>query len=225
MAQNLADLLVSYNQVQGPEIEVPDLSRYDRMIQFADQKKATQKTDTPETVPPIQWAWTLPEGYENSTSQKGTPSTEKPKETYYRPRTAARLSDWRTMMTRAYKAEGMSDNAIRNLLAKNALESNYGKSTVGNFNYGNLTAGRYWKGSTKSAEDNGKQNIFRSYSSMQDYVKDEIQFLTKLYDFNQNDDIDTFLNKLQGNNHGNRRYAEDSKYIQKVKDVYGKLYG
>jgi len=31
-------------------------------------------------------------------------------------------------MTDAYKRAGLSDNAIKNLLAKNALESSWGKS-------------------------------------------------------------------------------------------------
>lgn len=224
MAQNLADLLVSYNQVQGPETEVPDLSRYDRMIQFADQKKAAQKTDVSETVPPIKWAWTLPEGYGNSTStqSKVIPQSAKP---YSKVRAAAKPNNWQSEMVKAYKLEGLSDNAIRNLIAKNAQESHYGEKTVGDFNYGNLTAGRYWKGPTKIAMDNGKNNTFRSYSSMQDYVKNEIQFLKNLYDFDPDDNLDTFLSKLQGGNHDGRRYAEDQQYIQKVKDVYGKLYG
>ena len=42
---------------------------------------------------------------------------------------------------------------------------------------------------------------------MEDYVKDEIQFLTNLYDFDQNDDLSTFLNKLQGGNKGKRKYV------------------
>ena len=58
---------------------------------------------------------------------------------------------------------------------------------------------------------------------MDDYVKDEIQFLTNLYDFNQNDDFDTFIGKLQGGNSGKRRYAEDVNYADKVRRVYSSI--
>ena len=58
---------------------------------------------------------------------------------------------------------------------------------------------------------------------MDDYVKDEIQFITKLYDFNQDDNFDTFIDKLQGNNSGKRRYAEDRQYSNKVKQVYNSI--
>ena len=64
---------------------------------------------------------------------------------------------------------------------------------------------------------------FRAYDNIDDYVKDEIQFLTKLYDFNQDDDFDTFIGKLQGNNSGKRRYAEDKNYAIKVRSVYNNI--
>lgn len=57
---------------------------------------------------------------------------------------------------------------------------------------------------------------------MDDFVKDEIQFLTKLYDFDQNDDLSTFLNKLQGSNSAGRKYAEDPSYKNKVKQIFNK---
>jgi hypothetical protein len=44
-----------------------------------------------------------------------------------------------------------------------------------------------------------------------------------LYDFNQNDNLSTFLNKLQGGNTAGRRYAEDPSYKNKVKSYYLKI--
>jgi flagellum-specific peptidoglycan hydrolase FlgJ len=35
---------------------------------------------------------------------------------------------WVKDLTAAYKKQGLNDNAIKNLIAKNALESNWGKS-------------------------------------------------------------------------------------------------
>jgi flagellum-specific peptidoglycan hydrolase FlgJ len=92
-------------------------------------------------------------------------------------------------MTNAYKKYGLSDNAIKNLIAKNALESGWGRSVQGDYNFGNITTGNNWKGrfiSGKDKDANGQKisQKFRAYDSLDDYVKDEIQFLTKLYDFN-----------------------------------------
>jgi flagellum-specific peptidoglycan hydrolase FlgJ len=104
-------------------------------------------------------------------------------------------------MTAAYKKQGLGDNAIKNLIAKNALESGWGKSAQGAFNFGNITTGSKWigdyvDGKDKDADGNPITNRFRAYNSLDDYVKDEIQFLTSLYDFKGDDDFDTFIGKL-----------------------------
>ena len=135
---------------------------------------------------------------------------------------------WIADMTTAYKKAGLNDNAIKNLIAKNALESGWGKSAQGDFNFGNITAGRSWKGKIVQGGDHnaaGKSitQKFRAYDSLDSYVADEIQFLKNLYDFNQDDDFDTFIGKLQGNNKGKRRYAEDLQYASKVKGVYNSI--
>mgnify|MGYP003294338683 CR=1 FL=1 len=104
---------------------------------------------------------------------------------------------WVADMTAAYKRAGLSDNAIKNLLIKNAIESGWGNTAQGSYNFGNITPGKYWKGKYVNGRDtDGKGNPikqkFRAYDSLDEYVADEIQFLTRLYDFNQNDDITTF---------------------------------
>lgn len=135
---------------------------------------------------------------------------------------------WLTDMTAAYKRHGLSDNAIKNLIAKNALESGWGRAAQGSFNFGNITTGSKWTGDyvdgkDKDANGNPITNRFRAYNSLDDYVKDEIQFLTSLYDFKGDDDFDTFIGKLQGNNSGKRRYAEDREYASKVRGVYNSI--
>ncbi len=55
---------------------------------------------------------------------------------------------------------------------------------------------------------------------MDDFAKDEVQFLTSLYDFNPNDDFETFIGKLQGNNPKKRQYAEARDYAKSVRNVY-----
>ena len=132
---------------------------------------------------------------------------------------------WKKDMTDAYKRAGLSDNAIRNLIAKNALESAWGGSAQGAYNFGNITPGKYWKGNYVQGTDynaKGEQisQKFRSYANLDEFVKDEVDFLTTLYDFNPNDDIDTFVNKLQGGNRRKLRYAENPQYVDSVKAVY-----
>lgn len=121
-------------------------------------------------------------------------------------------NQWIEDMTAAYKRAGLSDNAIKNLIIKNAIESGWGNTAQGSYNFGNITPGKYWTGKYVNGRDtDGKGNPiaqkFRAYDSLDEYVADEIQFLTRLYDFNQDDDIATFAHKLQGGNRGRRFYA------------------
>ena len=137
-------------------------------------------------------------------------------------------NDWVRQLAQAYRNLGVSENGIRNLIAKNALESNWGKSAQGRYNYGNITTGKSWKGNYVNGHDRDSKgrpirNKFRSYNSIEEFAKDEVEFLKRLYDFDDNDDIDTFINKLLGGNKGKRRYAEDPKYSSKLKQIYKNL--
>lgn len=216
------DYLVSYtpNPVSIPQeiVDFPE-SSYDRLISYNTNKpkedtKEEKPEETSQNIPVFtQWSYYFeePETTSRRTSEK--PSDYKDKDT------------WVSEMTAAYKKLGLNDNAIKNLIAKNALESGWGKSTVGNFNFGNITSGKYWKGRTTNGKDkdkNGKiiTNTFRDYDSLDEFVKDEIDFLTRLYDFDQNDSLARFLNKLQGGNSAGRQYAEDPHYKSKVSNVY-----
>lgn len=225
--KNLADLLVSYKQVEMPKqlqtenIELPS-TRYQRMLNYLDQKQDTKEVieDKPITNESsdgfIGWKF------------DNTPSTS----TYTNSNQSAwsspyssRRNQWISDMTAAYKRAGLNDNAIKNLIAKNALESGWGKSAQGDYNFGNITAGKSWtgrivEGGDKNAAGKAITQKFRAYDSLDDYVKDEIQFLTNLYDFNQDDDISKFLDKLQGGNSAGRKYAEDPSYKNKVKSIY-----
>lgn len=130
--------------------------------------------------------------------------------------------EWLKDMVQAYKAEGLSKQAIINLLAKNIWESGWGEHAQGNFNFGNITAGSSWKGKIVLGNDTDKHGRpitqkWRSYDSLQHYVQDEIQFLQALYNFNKNgDDFETFLSKLQD---GKRRYAEALTYKDNLRSV------
>lgn len=133
---------------------------------------------------------------------------------------------WSTELINAYKKAGITnDNAIRMLLAQDALESSWGKSAQGKYNFGNLTTGSSWKGdyvtgNDKNAKGEAIKQKFRSYNSMDEYAADKVQFLKRLYDFDENDDINKFVAKLTGSNKGKRRYAEAKEYANSLRGVY-----
>lgn len=135
-------------------------------------------------------------------------------------------SKWAADLTNAYKRAGITnDNAIRMLVSQDALESAWGRSAQGKFNFGNLTTGAKWKGDYVTGNDhdaagNPIKQKFRSYNSMDEYAADKVQFLKRLYDFDENDDINKFVAKLTGSNKGKRRYAEATNYANTLKKVY-----
>ncbi len=53
-----------------------------------------------------------------------------------------------------------------------------------------------------------------------EYAADKVQFLKRLYDFDENDDINKFVAKLTGSNKGKRRYAEATNYAKVLTGVY-----
>lgn len=135
-------------------------------------------------------------------------------------------SKWIADLTNAYKRAGITnDNAIRMLVSQDALESAWGRSAQGKFNFGNLTTGAKWQGdyvtgNDKNAKGEAIKQKFRSYNSMDEYAADKVQFLKRLYDFEENDDINKFVAKLTGSNKGKRRYAEARNYAKLLTGVY-----
>lgn len=228
----LSDLLVSYKQVETPKqskktpIELPT-SRYKRLLELMESRqKSDTQSDTSENQETesgfVGWDYTssTPSSTSSSTSDRIVQRWNSPYKN--------NKDQWLSDLTDAYKRQGLNDNAIKNLIAKNALESGWGRSAQGAYNFGNITTGSAWQGKYVKGEDKDKHgnsitNNFRAYDSLDDYVKDEIQFLTKLYDFNQNDSIDTFLDKLQGGNSGKRYYAGSQTYKPSVKQIYNQL--
>ena len=138
-------------------------------------------------------------------------------------------NEWVSDLTNAYKKAGITnDNAIRMLISQDALESGWGRSAQGKFNFGNLTTGSSWKGAYVEGKDhdakgNPIKQRFRAYDSMDEYAADKIQFLKRLYDFDENDDIDKFISKLSGANKGKRKYAEATNYATSLANIYNKF--
>lgn len=199
-------------RVQNAIVEAPSVSDTTSTTQATSSTTSTTQAASSDT------------STSSSSTQSGTNTVSPRWNSIY----AGKRSQWIADMTAAYRRAGLSDNAIKNLMAKNALESGWGNTAQGDYNFGNITSGKYWKGRVVKGRDHnaaGKRisQTFRAYDSLDDYVKDEIQFLTRLYDFDQNDSIDVFINKLQGGNKGGRRYAEARDYASKVRSVYNSI--
>lgn len=223
---------VSYNPVSNPTIDYTDITNpinpfseynynttYDKPTALVVPVRDTDETDVVannHTVEPV---------INKPVASK--PVTDKPvtaNSTWKSPYTNRK--QWATELIDAYKKAGITnDNAIRMLLAQDALESSWGKSAQGKYNFGNLTTGSSWKGdyvtgNDKNAKGEAIKQKFRSYNSMDEYAADKIQFLKRLYDFDENDDINKFVAKLTGSNKGKRRYAEATNYAKVLTGVY-----
>lgn len=223
---------VSYNPVSNPTIDYTDITNpinpfseynynttYDKPEALVVPVRDTEETDVVANNPTV--------GPVINKSVASKPVTDKPvtaNSTWKSPYTNRK--QWATELINAYKKAGITnDNAIRMLLAQDALESSWGKSAQGKYNFGNLTTGSSWKGdyvtgNDKNAKGEAIKQKFRSYNSMDEYAADKIQFLKRLYDFDENDDINKFVAKLTGSNKGKRRYAEAKEYANSLRGVY-----
>ena len=223
---------VSYNPVSNPTIDYTDITNpinpfseynynttYDKPEALVVPVRDTNEPDVVANNPTVEPVINKPVA--------SKPVTDKPvtaNSTWKSPYTNRR--QWTTELINAYKKAGITnDNAIRMLLAQDALESSWGKSAQGKYNFGNLTTGSSWKGdyvtgNDKNAKGEAIKQKFRSYNSMDEYAADKIQFLKRLYDFDENDDINKFVAKLTGSNKGKRRYAEAKEYANSLRGVY-----
>ena len=223
---------VSYNPVSNPTIDYKDITNpinpfseynynttYDKPEALVVPVRDTNETDVVTNNPTVEPVINKPVASKSVTDKPVTANS-----TWKSPYTNRR--QWSTELINAYKKAGITnDNAIRMLLAQDALESSWGKSAQGKYNFGNLTTGSLWKGdyvtgNDKNAKGEAIKQKFRSYNSMDEYAADKIQFLKRLYDFDENDDINKFVAKLTGSNKGKRRYAEATNYAKVLTGVY-----
>lgn len=223
---------VSYNPVSNPTIDYTDITN--PINPFSEYNYNTTYDKPEALVVPVRDTDEIDVVANNPTAEPvinkpvaSKPVTDKPvtaNSTWKSPYTNRK--QWSTELINAYKKAGITnDNAIRMLLAQDALESSWGKSAQGKYNFGNLTTGSSWKGNyvtgnDKNAKGEAIKQKFRSYNSMDEYAADKIQFLKRLYDFDENDDINKFVAKLTGSNKGKRRYAEATNYAKVLTGVY-----
>ena len=225
---------VSYNPVSNPTIDYTDITNpinpfseynfntvYDKPEALVVPVRDTNEPDVVANNPIAEPVINKPVASKSVTDK---PVTKTANSTWKSPYTNRK--QWTTELINAYKKAGITnDNAIRMLLAQDALESSWGRSAQGKYNFGNLTTGSSWKGdyvtgNDKNAKGEAIKQKFRSYNSMDEYAADKIQFLKRLYDFDENDDINKFVAKLTGSNKGKRRYAEATNYAKVLTGVY-----
>ena len=225
---------VSYNPVSNPTIDYTDITNpinpfseynynttYDKPEALVVPVRDTNEPDVVANNHTVEPVINKPVASKSVTDK---PVTKTANSTWKSPYTNRK--QWSTELINAYKKAGITnDNAIRMLLAQDALESSWGKSAQGKYNFGNLTTGSSWKGdyvtgNDKNAKGEAIKQKFRSYNSMDEYAADKIQFLKRLYDFDENDDINKFVAKLTGSNKGKRRYAEAKEYANSLRGVY-----
>lgn len=223
---------VSYNPVSNPTIDYTDITNpinpfseynynttYDKPEALVVPVRDTNEPDVVANNPTAEPVINKPVASKSVTDKPVTANS-----TWKSPYTNRK--QWSTELINAYKKAGITnDNAIRMLLAQDALESSWGRSAQGKYNFGNLTTGSSWKGdyvtgNDKNAKGEAIKQKFRSYNSMDEYAADKIQFLKRLYDFDENDDINKFVAKLTGSNKGKRRYAEATNYAKVLTGVY-----
>lgn len=222
----------SYNVVETPKVDITDITNpinpfseynynttYDKPEALVVPVRDTDETDVVANNHTVEPVINKPVASKPVTNKPVTANS-----TWKSPYTNRK--QWSTELINAYKKAGITnDNAIRMLLAQDALESSWGKSAQGKYNFGNLTTGSSWKGdyvtgNDKNAKGEAIKQKFRSYNSMDEYAADKIQFLKRLYDFDENDDINKFVAKLTGSNKGKRRYAEAKEYANSLRGVY-----
>lgn len=223
---------VGYNAIDTPTINYKDITNptnpfseynfntvYDKPEALVVPVRDTNEPDVVANNPTVEPVINKPVASKSVTDKPVTANS-----TWKSPYTNRK--QWATELINAYKKAGITnDNAIRMLLAQDALESSWGKSAQGKYNFGNLTTGSSWKGNyvtgnDKNAKGEAIKQKFRSYNSMDEYAADKIQFLKRLYDFDENDDINKFVAKLTGSNKGKRRYAEAKEYANSLRGVY-----
>ena len=225
---------VSYNPVSNPTIDYTDITNpinpfseynfntvYDKPEALVVPVRDTNEPDVVANNPIAEPVINKPVASKSVTDKPVTKTANSTWKSLYTNR-----KQWATELINAYKKAGITnDNAIRMLLAQDALESSWGRSAQGKYNFGNLTTGSSWKGdyvtgNDKNAKGEAIKQKFRSYNSMDEYAADKIQFLKRLYDFDENDDINKFVAKLTGSNKGKRRYAEATNYAKVLTGVY-----
>lgn len=118
---------------------------------------------------------------------------------------------------------GLSKNFIKNMFVKDILESGWGAKNQSPYNFGNIKATKNWKGNTVEGKDHDSEGNtisakYKSYNSIEDYLRDEVALLKNTYKIKESDSIKTFTEKLLGLHRSQKKYkyATDPGYLNKI---------
>lgn len=122
---------------------------------------------------------------------------------------------------------GLNKNLIMNMFVKDVIESGWGAKNQSPYNFGNIKKTKNWKGSVVEGQDQNKTgNVidasYRSYSSIEEYLRDEVSLLKRVYKIKDDDSMKTFSEKLTGTHkhQAKFKYAEDPNYFMKLLNTY-----
>lgn len=161
---------------------------------------------------------------EKKVEGKELPPTNKRKGTYEATEAGRRM--FVHDLNKAFEENGVKNEELRKVLVgQAALESGYGSASLGggDYNYGNLTTGSSWKGNYRVANDKDAHGAwikqkFRSYNSLDEYVKDKLKFigLNSHYKVDISKDTpETYIDKIVKGG-----YAEDPNYREALTLMY-----
>lgn len=118
---------------------------------------------------------------------------------------------------------GLSKNFIMNMFVKDIFESGWGAKNQSPYNFGNIKISKNWKGNTVEGKDHDSEGNtidakYKSYNSIEEYLRDEVSLLKNTYKIKESDSIKTFAEKLLGLHSSQKkyRYATDPGYLNKI---------
>ena len=172
---NLSDLFVSYKIIEEHTITTPQYNPAfvpETMITQGNFASKVENIKARIQESPAFKGWStggVKEKEYTPSNYVELPKKEKETLTWTPPSDKA---SWKSQLYSAYKRAGCSDTFARNLIGQDALETGWGKHTVGDFNQGNIKAGKSWQGRSKKAYDKREKSndVYRSYDSIDHYV-------------------------------------------------------
>lgn len=208
---SLSDLFVSYLAISEPSITIPEYTVQSPSISFPTYEdiaskaetakartKAAAETTGPKTNSGTSFKWGSGGAKEASYTTSAENTTETKTQTEVSKPVYGGKDSWKVQMYEAYKRAGCSDQYARNLIGQDALETGWGRHTVGDYNYGNIKAGKSWTGRSKTAHDKreGSNDAYRSYESIDHYAQDKLRLLSTRYHMTGNETPEQFADKL-----------------------------
>lgn len=227
---DIKDLFISYKRVDAPKTTVPIYTpevSINEMI--ASQNMATKVDNLKARIsesPTLKWisGGNKEEPYSTTPSIPAKEALIKEPPVQQVPQKALTIkgdkNNWKAELYAAYKRNGCSDQFARNLIGQDALETGWGQHIVGDYNYGNIKTGKSWTGASRKAHDKveNSYDAYRSYESVDDYVKDKLELLKGRYHITGTETPEQFTDKLVA---GGYATGKDYKYrvLNTIKSV------